>query len=130
MWMIFVKAREPGWAAIIPIYNYIVLLRVVGRPIWWIIWFIIPIANLIAWIVVVVDLSKSFGHGGGFAAGLFFLPFIFFPILGFGDDTYLGAAGPEGPPPRTPSSYTPVATPPPPPPGSPVPPPATPPAAG
>jgi hypothetical protein len=111
LWMVFVKANEPGWAAIIPIYNTIVLLKIVGRPIWWIILFFIPIVNLIVWIITLVDLSKSFGHGGGFAAGLFFLPFIFFPILGFGSDTYRGPAGPE----RPMTSYQAAAPPPPPP---------------
>ena len=32
MWAMFAKAGQPGWAAIIPIYNTIVLLRVAGRP--------------------------------------------------------------------------------------------------
>ena len=36
-WRIFEKAGQPGWAAIIPIYNVIVLLEIVGRPLWWII---------------------------------------------------------------------------------------------
>lgn len=126
LWMVFVKAREPGWAAIIPFYNYIVLLRIVGRPIWWIILLIIPIVNVIVWIFIVIDLAHSFGMGGGFAVGLFFLPFIFIPILGFGDATYRGPAGPEGGPMQTPPSYQPVATPPPPPPGSPLPPPPPP----
>ncbi|MBZ0199154.1 MAG: DUF5684 domain-containing protein, partial [Ignavibacteriaceae bacterium] len=35
-----------------------------------------------------VDLAKVFGKGGGFAAGLIFLPMIFYPILGFGDAEY------------------------------------------
>jgi hypothetical protein len=123
LWMVFVKAREPGWAAIIPIYNSIVVLRIVGRPIWWIILLFIPIVNIVVWIVVLVDLAHSFGMGGGFAVGLLLLPFIFFPILGFGDATYRGPAGPEGGAMGTTSSYQPVTTPPPPPPGSPPPPP-------
>ena len=35
MWKIFDKAGQPGWAALIPIYNVIVLLQIVGRPVWW-----------------------------------------------------------------------------------------------
>ncbi len=38
-------------------------------------------------------LSRSFGHGGGFAAGLFFLAPIFYIILGFNQDQYLGPNG-------------------------------------
>ena len=39
VWKTFVKAGQPGWAAIIPIYNVIVLLQIAGRPIWWILLF-------------------------------------------------------------------------------------------
>src|ERR1700748_439146 len=41
-WKIFEKAGKPGWAAIIPIYNIIVLLEIIGKPVWWIIMFLIP----------------------------------------------------------------------------------------
>jgi hypothetical protein len=91
-WKIFTKAGQPGWAAIIPIYNYYVLLKVVGRPGWWLILYLIPIVNLIIFIVVALDLAKSFGKSGGFAVGLVLLPFIFFPILGFGSAAYVGPA--------------------------------------
>ncbi len=92
MWLTFTKAGKPGWAAIIPIYNVIVLLQIVGKPIWWIILFLIPIVNFIISIVVMVELAKVFGKGIGFAIGLVFLPFIFILILGFGDAKYLGPA--------------------------------------
>lgn len=90
MWKVFVKAGKPGWAAIIPIYNIIVLLEIVGRPLWWLILLIIPFVNIIAFIVVAIDTAKSFGKGVGFAIGLLLLPFIFYPILGFGDAKYVG----------------------------------------
>ena len=89
MWKVFTKAGKPGWAAIIPIYNIIVLLQVAGRPIWWIILYLIPIVNIIFAILVTVDIAKRFGKGGGFAVGMLFLPFIFYPILGFGDAQYM-----------------------------------------
>jgi hypothetical protein len=91
-WLMFTKAGKPGWAAIIPIYNVYTLLKVVGRPGWWLILYIIPIVNVVIQIVVNLDLARSFGRGGGFALGLIFLPFIFYPILGFGPDRYLGPA--------------------------------------
>lgn len=93
MWKVFTKAGEPGWAAIIPIYNMIVMLRIIGRPLWWIVLFFIPLINFIVAIVVYIDLAKSFGKGVGFGLGLVFLQFIFFPILGFGDARYIGPAG-------------------------------------
>lgn len=82
MWKIYEKAGEPGWASIIPIYNFIVLLKIAGRPLWWII--IFPIAGLI----IPFDLARKFGKGAGFGLGLLLLSFIFYPILAFGDATY------------------------------------------
>lgn len=93
LWKVFSKAGEAGWQAIIPIWNIVVLLKIVGRPIWWIILFLIPVVNLIIGIIVVYDLAKSFGHGVGYTLGLLFLSFIFYPMLGFGSSRYLGPGG-------------------------------------
>jgi len=91
-WKVFVKAGQPGWAAIIPIYNLYILLKVAGRPWWWLILFLIPIVSLIIVIIVSIDVAKSFGKGVLFGIGLFLLAFIFYPILGFGDAEYQGPA--------------------------------------
>jgi hypothetical protein len=90
VWKVFAKAGEPGWAAIIPIYNAIVLLKIVDKPLWWIVLFLIPLVNLIVGIIVVVALAQKFGKGIGFAVGLILLPIIFYPILGFGSARYQG----------------------------------------
>ncbi len=96
-WKIFEKAGKPGWAAIIPIYNTIVLLEIINRPIWWIVLFLIPLVNLIFLLVFLVisglDLAKYFGKDTGFAVGLILLPVVFYPILGFGDAQYQGTGG-------------------------------------
>jgi chromate transport protein ChrA len=89
-WKIFTKANQPGWAAIIPIYNLVVLLNIVGRPVWWIILFFVPFVNFIAFIMVSLDLAKSFGKDTLFGLGLAFLSPIFYPILGFGSAQYTG----------------------------------------
>lgn len=89
-WKVFTKAGKPGWAAIVPIYNLIVLLEIVGRPIWWIALMFIPCVNLVIYIMICLDLAKSFGKGAGFGLGLAFLGPIFAPILGFGDARYGG----------------------------------------
>jgi Family of unknown function (DUF5684) len=91
LWKTFTKAGEPGWAAIIPIYNYIVWLKIIGRPIWWIVLLFIPFVNFVVLIIMAIDLAKAFGKGTGFGLGLVFLSFIFIPILGFGDAQYQGA---------------------------------------
>ncbi len=96
LWKTFVKAGKPGWAAIIPIYNVIVLLEIVKRPLWWVVLFLIPFVNMIIAIVVCLDVAKWYGRGPGFGIGLAFLGFIFFPILGFGSAQYLGNGQPAG----------------------------------
>lgn len=91
-WKMFTKAGKPGWAIIVPIYNVIVLLQIVGRPLWWIILLLIPFVNFIVAIIVLNDLSKSFGKGIAYTLGLLFLSPIFIPLLGFGDARYIGPA--------------------------------------
>jgi Family of unknown function (DUF5684) len=107
LWQVFVKAGQPGWAAIIPIYNIWILLKVIGRPGWWLALFLIGLIPFVGTIFVLVlsiiinlDLAKSFSKGTGFAVGLILLSFIFIPILGFGPATYAGpyAAGPRAVP--------------------------------
>jgi len=90
-WIVYQKAGKPGWACIIPIYNFIVLLEIVGKPLWWFLLMLIPVVNIIVAIIVYHNLSLSFGKTAGFTVGLVLLPFIFFPILAFGDAKYLGA---------------------------------------
>ena len=92
MWKIFVKAGQPGWAAIIPIYNAYILTKIVGRPWWWLLLMLIPFVNIVIAIILAIDLAKSFGKGGGFAVGLILLGFVFYPILAFGDARYQGPA--------------------------------------
>lgn len=93
MWKIFVKAGKPGWACLIPIYNMIVMLEIAGKPLWWIILFIIPIVNLVVIIMVLVAFAKSFGKDVGFAIGMILLGVVFYPILAFGDAKYIGPGG-------------------------------------
>jgi Family of unknown function (DUF5684) len=91
-WRVFTKAGEAGWKSIIPIWNVIVVLRIIGRPWWWIFLFLIPLVGIVIAVIMCIDLAKSFGKGGGFAVGLILLGIIFVPILGFGSATYRGPA--------------------------------------
>jgi len=88
MWKIFAKAGEPGWACLIPIYNTCVMLKIAGKPMWWFFLLLIPLVNIVIAILAAIGLANKFGKGGGFAVGLIFLPFIFYPILAFGDAEY------------------------------------------
>lgn len=104
-WKVFVKAGKPGWAALVPIYNLYVLLKVINRPIWWMIFYIIPLANIITMLVVGVALAKTFSKGQIFGVFLLgFFPMIGYPILGFGKSTYTAPLLPAPPaPPSQPS---------------------------
>ncbi len=92
LWQVFVKAGQPGWGAIVPLYNAYLICKIIGRPAWWVILLLIPFVNIAFAIIVGIDMAKSFGKTGGFAAGLILLGFIFYPILGFGPARYLGPA--------------------------------------
>jgi len=92
-WKVFKKAGQPGWACIVPIYNTYVLVKIVGKPGWWLLLLLVPFVNIIFAIWVTNLLSKSFGKDEGFTLGLIFLPFIFLPILGFGGARYQGPYG-------------------------------------
>ena len=87
-WKTFEKAGEPGWAAIIPVYNLYVLVKVSGNAWWWFILFFIPLINLLATLKVSIDVAGKFNKGILFGLGLTFIPFILYPLLGFSDYQY------------------------------------------
>ncbi len=89
-WIVFAKADQPGWACLLPIYNIIVLLQIAGKPWWWFFLYMIPVVGFIIWILHMIALAESFGKGAGYGIGLFFLPFLFVPLLAFGDAEYSG----------------------------------------
>ena len=115
LWKVYEKAGQEGWKCLIPIYNAVVLLKIVGKPIWWVWLMVVPFIisamltmagpalalfafalNIVGYVYAIWTcnmLSKSFGKSEGFTAGIFFLGFIFIPILGFGDAKYLGPFG-------------------------------------
>ncbi|MCH2108678.1 MAG: DUF5684 domain-containing protein [Polyangiaceae bacterium] len=94
-WNIYTKAGQPGWASLVPFYNMIVLLKIVGRPMWWMLLLFLPLVNLVAILIISIDLAKSFGRGTGFGIGLFFFSFVFYPVLAWNQDEYQGPALPN-----------------------------------
>jgi hypothetical protein len=88
-WKIFSKAGQPGWAAIIPIYNRMVLAEVCGKPAWWGILIYVPCVGIIFHILLMLELPKRFGKEIGYAIGLILLPIIFLPMLAFGSAQYI-----------------------------------------
>jgi hypothetical protein len=99
MWKVFTKAGQPGWAAIIPIYNIYVWLKVAGRPGWWLILFLIPIVNIVMALIVSIDIAKSFAKDTVFGVvGLWLFSIIGYAILAFGGAQYRGPAALVGQP--------------------------------
>ena len=97
LWKIFTKANQPGWAAIVPIYNSIILFKIAGLNPLLVLVFLAGIIPLIGGFIVLglmiyvyINLAKSFGKSGGFAAGLILVPIVFLPILGFDSSNYIG----------------------------------------
>ena len=89
LWKVFEKAGRPGWEAVVPIYNaYILVTQIARKEILWFILFLIPFVNIIAAIIVSIDVARKFGQSTGYGIGLAFLPFIFYPMLGFGSAQY------------------------------------------
>jgi hypothetical protein len=93
LWKVFSKAGQPGWGSIIPIYNLYLLLKICGRPAWWIILFFIPFVNIVIYLLVAIDLAKAFGKSELFGVvALWLFSIIGILMLGFGSDKYVGAA--------------------------------------
>ena len=92
MWRIFTKAGKPGWASLVPIYNMVVMMQIVGRPEWQVVLMFLPFAHIYISIVLPLDLAKSFGKTTGFGVLMIFFPAIMNPILSFGSIRYFGPA--------------------------------------
>ena len=60
-WKLYIKAGRQAWEAFVPIYNGVILMKIINRPWWWIILLFLPIVNLIMLPVVWVETSRSFG---------------------------------------------------------------------
>jgi len=92
MWKAFTKAGKPGWAAIVPIYNIVVMIEISGRPMWNIAMMFVPFANIVFAFFIYIDFAKSFGKDAGFGVGMLLLGIVFWPLLAFGDAQYVGPA--------------------------------------
>ncbi len=88
MWRLFTKAGQPGWAAIIPIYNFIVYIKITGKSLIYLLLVFIPIINIAAWLILLNALVRKFGKGTGYFIISIFFGFITIPMLAFGDAEY------------------------------------------
>jgi len=95
LWKMFEKAGKPGWAAIVPIYNAIVMAEIVGKPAWWGVLTIIPCVGIVFGIWLLNLFMKSFGKDTLYTILALLFPFVIFPMLGFGDAKYIGPVASE-----------------------------------
>ncbi|HEY1188313.1 MAG TPA: DUF5684 domain-containing protein [Gemmata sp.] len=96
---VFPKAGQPGWAALVPFYNiYVLVVGVAKLSLLWYILVFVPVVQIIAAILVNLEVARRFGRSEAFGLGLALLGFIFYPLLGFGPDRYQdGTAEPVAP---------------------------------
>ena len=87
-WQVYVKAGREGWEAIVPVYNLYALTLMTGQPWWLVVLCLIPFVNLVAIGFLCWKLAECFWQRWPFAIGLIVLPFVFYPLLGFGDAKY------------------------------------------
>ena len=91
MWKTFTKAGKPGWASIIPFYNFYVMFEIVGRPGWWLLLLFVPFVNFVVYILLAIDMAKSFGKDTVFGIlMLWLIAPVGYLMLGFGDAEYQG----------------------------------------
>ena len=64
-WKLYVKAGRKAWEAFVPVYNAVILMKIINRPWWWTILLFLPIVNLILFPVVWVEIARSFGKNTG-----------------------------------------------------------------
>ena len=88
LYRVFEKADIAGWKALIPIYNILLLLWIIGKPDWWLFFLVIPLINIAAKVLINIKMAKCFGKDLLFGIGLALMPFVFYPILGFGRAQY------------------------------------------
>ena len=93
LWIIFEKADQPGWKSVVPIYNLYIMLKIAGKPSWWMFLFLIPGINLIYFIWMMNMIAKSFGKHEEFTLGLVLFGFVFIPLLAFSELKYQGPYG-------------------------------------
>ena len=88
MWQTYKKAGKPGWSALVPIYNLYTFVKMAGRPGWVLLLYFIPLVNVMTAIVIHIDVAHAFKKSTAFGVMSFFLPFVGYWILGYGDAKY------------------------------------------
>lgn len=92
LYMMFEKAGVAGWKALVPFYNAWICVKLIGKKTSWFVMLMIPVLNVVVWLLVANELSKIFGKESFWAyVGSMMVPYIYFLKLGFDKDIkYIG----------------------------------------
>ena len=84
LYLLFQKAGVAGWKALVPVYNLYISTKLIGKSIWWVVMLLIPVLNVVIWLLVAIDLVKAFGKDKFWpAVAAMMIPYIYFPLIGF-----------------------------------------------
>ncbi|MBQ4822697.1 signal peptidase I [Aquimarina sp. MMG016] len=61
-WKLYIKAGRKAWEAAVPVYNAVILMKIINRPWWWVILLFVPVINVIMLPVIWVETIRSFGR--------------------------------------------------------------------
>lgn len=87
---IFQKADKKFRDAWIPFYNIYLLIKITNLSNIYFLLMFVPFINIFAIYQLNTKLALVFKKSSKFKWGLIFLPFIFYPMLGFSKDRYIG----------------------------------------
>lgn len=90
LWKCFEKAGKPGWASIVPVYNFMVIAEVGKKESWWGLLILVPCVNIFIAIYLWMEFFKQFGKDSTTAILFALFPFIGAPMVGFGESKYAG----------------------------------------
>ena len=94
MCIVYSKTGQPAWAVFVPVYNLWVLAEIADKPGWYGLGIVLagfipvigPVVQSILHGSISIGVARAFDRGVIFGIGLFFLPFVFYPILAFSKD--------------------------------------------
>lgn len=89
-WVLFEKAGEPGWKAIIPGLNIWTLFEIVYGSGWKCLLLLVPILDIVLLLLLPFRITKAYGHGFVYGLGMLFFSPVMTLILAFGPSRYRG----------------------------------------
>ncbi|MCC3294192.1 DUF5684 domain-containing protein [Arthrobacter sp. zg-Y411] len=93
----FKKAGRKAWEAFVPVYAQVLLFRIAGMSGWWFLAMLVPVLNLVALVLLSINLAKVFGQTAIMAVLLFLFGTIMYFYLSYSSVRYFGPQATKGP---------------------------------